>query len=492
MAKVMKIIETINKKLRHRLSEEKILENAVKWCFGEKTIELLKRAVRVEGLGAMPFTMYDAPPVIEKALEDDAIVFDIDGREYIDTMAGFAVSNIGHHRREVLEAIIDQFSKIVQYSEMLSEVRIKLGEKLISITPGSFPKKVYYGVTGTDANEIAIKMARAYTGRPIIITQWGDYHGRSIGTIPFTTSFSTWSQNYPIMGADLNVVRIPFPYCYRCPCNPRAESCDECDESCLDLVDYMLSHTYYGLRDPSTGETNIAGFLVEPYQSAGGYILPGDKWIPGLFKLAREYDILYLVDEIQTGWARTGRLWAVEHYPGVEPDVIMVSKSIANGLPFSVVVGKKEIVDSLGPGAHTTTFAGYMLGCAAALKTIEIIEKENLASVARVKGEKLINALRDLMDNHPIIGYVEGKGLYIGIEFVKDRKSKKPATEETKWMTMRLIQKGVLVKRTGYLGNRFALSPPFTIREETMTKLIEIFDDVFKEAEDKFSIKGGE
>jgi len=483
-----KILDTIQRKLRHRLDPNTILSNAVKWGFGPKSLELLKRALEVEALGAMPFTMYDAPPIVEEAV-DDAIIIDADGKRYIDMMAGFAVSNIGHHRREVLEAIINQFNRIVQYSEMLSEIRIKLGEKLCSIIPGGFKKKVLYGLTGSDSNEIAIKLARFYTGRPIIITQWGDYHGRTIGTVPLTTSFSTWSQNYPLMGADINIVRIPFPYCYRCPCSPEADSCEECAESCLHIVDYMLCHTYYGLRDPFSGDVNVAAFLVEPFQSAAGYIIPPDNWLPELYKMAREYDILFMVDEIQTGWARTGKMWSIEHYPGIEPDVVMIAKSIANGLPFSAVVGRAEIMDSMGPGGHSSTFAGYMLGCAAALATIEIFERENLAYQAAVKGEKFIKALKDIMEEHPIVGYVEGRGLYIGIEFVRDRKAKKPATEETKWMTMRLLQKGVLVKRSGYLGNRFALSPPLVIREETLEKTLEIFSDVFREAEEKFNIK---
>jgi 4-aminobutyrate aminotransferase-like enzyme len=257
----------------------------------------------------------------------------------------------------------------------------------------------------------------------------------------------------------------------------------------LYIVEYMFTHTYYGLRDPFSKSTNVAGFLIEPYQSAAGYMIPPDNWLPGLYKLAREYDVLFMVDEIQTGWARTGKMWAVDHYPGVEPDLVMVAKSIANGLPFSAVIGRAEIMDSWGPGAHSSTFAGYMLGCAAALKTIEIIERENLAYQAKVKGEKFLKGLQDLMERHPILGYVEGKGLYIGVEFVKDRQSKKPATEETKWMTMRLMQKGMLVKRAGYLGNRFALSPPLVISEETLNRALEIFDEVFSEAEEKFNIK---
>lgn len=465
-----------------------ILRNAEALGYGLRSLELLRRALDVESLGAMPFGMYAAPPVIERALENDAIVMDVDGKVYIDMMAGFAVSNIGHHRKEVLEAIVEQFNKVVQYSEFLSEVRVKLGEKLVNIVPGNFKKKVFYGLTGTDANEIAIKLARYYTGRPIIVTQWGDYHGRSIGTVPFTTSFSTWSQNYPLMGSDINIVRIPFPYRYRCPCNPKADE-DSCGEECLYIVDYMLKHPYYGLCDSSKGLCNVAGFLIEPFQSAAGYIIPPDNWLPGLYKLAKEHDLLFMLDEIQTGWCRTGKMWASDYYPGLEPDLFLVAKSIANGLPFSAVIGRSEIMDSWGPGAHSSTFAGYMLGCAAALKSIEIMERENMSYQALIKGSRLIKGLEDLMNEHPIIGFVEGKGLYIGIEFVKDRRTKKPAAEETAWMTNRLIQLGMLVKRAGYLHNRFALSPPITITNETIDKAIELFDQVFKEAEERFDIK---
>ena len=186
---------------------------------------------------------------------------------------------------------------------------------------------------------------------------------------------------------------------------------------------------------------------------------------------------------------QTGKMWAIEHYPGVEPDVIMVGKSIANGLPFSAVIGRSDIMDSWGPGAHSSTFAGYMLGCAAALKAIEIMERENLSYLAKAKGERLLRGLIDLMNEHPIVGYVEGKGLYIGIEFVRDRRTKQPAVKETAWMANRLLQLGMLVKRAGYHHNRFALSPPLTIKNETIDHAVELFDTVFSEAEARFSIK---
>ncbi len=483
-----KIFDAIKQKIALIPDPTRILEAAEKWGFGEKSKELLKRALEVESLGAMPFSMYEAPPIIEKA-GDGALVYDADGRKYIDMIAGFAVSNVGHHRPEVLEAIVQQFKKIVQYAEMLSEVRIKLGEKLVSITPGDFPKKVFYTVTGSDANEVAIKLARYYTGRTIIMTQWGDYHGRTIGTAPLTHSFSTWAQIYPVPPADTGIVRFPFPYCYRCPCNPRADDCRECAEYCLYMVDYMLSSRYYGLYDSSRGVSNVAAMLIEPYQSAAGYMIPPDNWLPELYKIAREHDILFIPDEIQTGWARTGKMWAIQHYPEIEPDIFLVAKSIADGLPFAAIIGRREIMDSWGPGAHSTTFAGYMLGCAAALATIEIFEKENLAREAERKGKYFIKGLKDLAEEHPIVGYVEGKGLYIGIEFVKDRRTKKPATKETKWMSMKLMQLGMLVKRAGYYGNRFALSPPLTITFEQIDKALEIFDKAFKYTEEEFGIK---
>jgi len=482
---VKKSLKTIKDKGLLIPDPNEVLRRAVELGFGPKSVELLKRAVKVESLGAMAFSMYDAPPIIESA-GDGALVYDADGKEYIDMMAGFAVNNVGHHRPEVLEAIVKQFMKIVQYSEMLNETRIRLSEKLVEITPGKYPKKVFYGVTGTDANEIAIKLVRYYTGRTVIMTQWGDYHGRTMGASALTHSFSTWAQTYPVPPADSAVVRFPFPYCYRCPFGLEYP---DCGMACINYVEYMLSAKYYALSDPGKGLTNVAAMIIEPYQSAAGYIIPPDEYLPELYKIAREKDVLFVVDEIQTGWARTGKMWAIEHYNGIEPDLFLVAKSIANGLPFSAVIGRSEIMDSWGPGAFSTTFAGYMLGAAAALKTIEIVEQENLAAQAERKGSYFYKGLKDLQEMHPILGDVQVKGLYIGLEFISDERSKKPAARETRWMTMRLLQLGMLVKKAGYFGNRFALSPPLTITYKQMDRALELFDKVFSEAEKKFDVK---
>ena len=479
------VLDVKKRKSAFKLNPDKIMRSATEMGFGSKSLELLKRALAVESLGAMPFSLYRAPPIIERGGEG-AVIYDADGKEYIDMIAGFSVNNIGYHRREVLDAIIEQFNKISQYAEMLSEVRIKLSELLVKVTPGNYPKKVFYGVTGTDANEITLKLVRFYTGRAYVMTHWADYHGRTSAVSALTSSFSTWAQTYPVPPSDPAIVRFPFPYCYRCPFGLKRDSCGL---ACLHHVEYMLASSYYGLSSPGKGLTNVAAFLIEPFQSAAGYIIPPDEYLPGIYKIAKERDILFVVDEIQTGWARTGKLWAVNHYPGIEPDIILVSKSIAGGLPCSAVVGRSEIMDSWGPGAFSTTFAGYMLAAASALKTIEIIVSEDLASQADKKGRYFLKGLEELKDRHPILGDVQGKGLYIGLEFVKDEREKTPAAKETEWMASRLLELGMLVKRAGYFRNRFALSPPLNITYQQIDKAIEIFDRAFAEAEQKFNIK---
>ncbi|HDJ66620.1 MAG TPA: aspartate aminotransferase family protein [Nitrososphaeria archaeon] len=477
--------EVSKKKSAFKLDAGKILKSAEEMGFGPKSLSLLKKALAVESLGSMPFSMYRAPPIIEKAGEG-AVIYDVDGKEYIDMIAGFSVNNIGYHRREVLEAIVEQYSKISQYAEMLSEVRIKLSELLVRITPGDYPKKVFYGVTGTDANEITLKLVRFYTGRPYVMTHWADYHGRTSTISSLTSSFSTWAQTYPVPPTDPAIIRFPFPYCYRCPFKLDR---DTCDLTCVRHVEYMLKAPYYGLSNPRKNLTNVAAFLIEPFQSAAGYIIPPEEYLPALYKIAKERDILFVVDEIQTGWARTGKLWAVDHYPEVKPDIILVSKSMAGGIPCSAVVGKSEIMDSWGPGAFSTTFAGYMLAAASALKTINILLEEDFASQAREKGKYFLKGLMDLKERHPIIGDIQVKGLYIGIEFVKNHRDKKPATEETAWMASRLLELGMLVKKSGYFGNRFAMSPPLNITYEQIDKAVEILDKAFTEAEQKFGIK---
>ncbi len=467
---------------------EKMLRAAEEWGFGPNTKKLLKEALEVESLGAMAFSEFEAPLIVSGSGEG-ATVYDADGRAYIDMMAGFSVNNIGYKNKKVMDAIIRQYERLPQYAEMFSEERVKLGQKIAQVTPGNYKKKVFYSLTGSEANEIAIKVLRLYTGKPYMITQYGDYHGRTIGTVPYTHSFSTWFQQYPIPALDPAVVRIPFPHAYRCPCAKNVEEESDCADECLHYVDYMLSNSYYAICDSGRGICNAAAFLIEPFQSAAGYYIPPDNWLPSLYKLAKEHNILFAVDEIQNGMGRTGRWWAIQHYPGIEPDMTIIGKALGGGLPFQATVGRAEIMDCWGPGAHSSTFAGYFVGVAAALATLEVMEEENLPEQVAKKGEVFIKGLNELKEKHPMIGEVQGKGLYIGIEFVKNRTTKEPATKESAWLTMRLVQLGMLVKRGGYFRNRFAVSPPFSITNEEIEKAIEVLDKGIGDAEKEFNIK---
>jgi len=228
--------------------------------------------------------------------------------------------------------------------------------------------------------------------------------------------------------------------------------------------------------------------LIEPFQSAAGYYIPPKNWLPSLYKLAKEHGILFVVDEIQAGMGRTGKWWAIQHYPEIEPDITIIGKALGGGLPFQATIGRKEIMDSWGPGAHSSTFAGYFVGVAAALATLQFIEQNGIIEKTRVNGEYFIKLLNELKGKHPMIGEVQGKGLYIGMEFIKDRK-KTPATKETTWLTMKLLQMGVLVKKAGYYRNRFAISPPLTIEKEEIEKVVQRFDKALKETEENFNIK---
>lgn len=477
-----KWVETLREKGLLKPSKEKILGEAERLGLGERARSLIKRALEVESIGNLTYSVFGVPVVLGWS-GGGAVVYDVDGKEYIDMMAGFAVSNAGHARRDVLEAIREQWEKIVQYSEQLSETRVRLSEKLVEVTPGRFKKKVFYELTGSGAVEVAIKLMRYYTLKPIIITQYGDYHGRTVLTAGFTHTPQTTAQIYPVPPMDIAVHRIPFPYAYRCPFF--TEEPAECARRVVRYLRYLLDCRECGLRDPVRGVSNVSGLLIEPYQSAAGYIIPPDNYLGELWETAKEYQLLFVDDEVQAGWARTGKMWAVDHY-GVEPDLVVVGKSIANGLPFSAVVGREEILDSWGTGGHSSTFAGYFVGCAAALATIEAIEKEKLHERASRMGEEFLRGLNDIKESRRIVGDVQMKGLYGAIELVRERRLKKPAVKETSWVIVRLLQLGLLAKKAGYFGNRITLSPPLTITREQIERAIELFDRVFREAEEKF------
>ena len=467
---------------RLRVTTEELSSRIKVSPYGPKTKKLLERWIQCESNGEVGFALYSCPPVMERG--SGAIIVDTDGKEYIDLISGFSVNNVGLCNREVVEAIKEQAGKLIQYFDLPTPPRIQLSEKVIEITPGDFPKKVIYSVTGSEIMEAAMKLARWYTGKPFILVPYGDYHGRTTGAQALTGKGGMWAYHYPIPPADTGIFYFPYAYCYRCGYDKEYPGCDL---YCVKALEDLFESKEAPFRDPKADVSNVAAIIIEPMQSSAGYIIPPTAYLSRLQELCDKYDILLVVDEIQTGMGRTGKMWACEHSK-VAPDLMAIAKSIAGGLPLSVLVGRKEIMDSWGPAAHLGTFAGTPLACAAANKVLEIMGRDRLAEKAAEKGKYFLAGLSDLAEKHPIIGQVDGIGLYLSVEFIKDKKTKEPASEEAGFMMSQCIKEGLICEHSGYYYNRFSLIPTLVISRQEINRVLEILDLVLGRAETKFGI----
>lgn len=463
---------------------EKLQERVDKSLYGSKSKAILKDHLEYESSGQVGFALFDVPPVIAKGIGSK--LYDADGKEYIDLLTGHAVSTVGQCHPRVVKAINEHSGQLIHFFDYPTPPRVELAKKLTEIIPGSFPKKVWFSVTGSDATENAIKAARWYTGSQFILSAYGAYHGTTAAMMATTTKGGMWSYFYPIPPHDTAIARFPYAYCYRCPYGREYPACD------LFCVKWIEQNLLTGKESPLVeqrgGISNVAALIVEPMQSSAGYIIPPDDYLRALKSLCDNYGILFIADEIQAGLGRTGKMWAVQN-SGVEPDIMCVGKGIAGGLPMSMVVAKAEVLSSWAPGAHVSTFAGYTLGCAVALEVLKIMEEEKLVHRSAEMGKYFLDGLRDLQEKHPILGHVDGRGLYIGIEFVKDRKTKEPAIEETDFMFNRCLEKGLLFEKGGYFYNRFQLIPALTIDKAEIDYALRVFDETFGEAEKKFGVR---
>ena len=457
-----------DEKLKERLNNKKV---------GPKTKELLLKGIEYESSGAVGFAVFNIPPVFVRGQMD--LLYDADDKEYIDCLTGFAVATIGHCHPEVVKAINEQLKDLIHYFEFPTIPRINLAEKLCKITPGNFEKKVRFAITGSDSAENAIHTARWFTGCQYILSAYGGYHGSSAGTMGVTSIGGRGRYYYPLMNNN-GFSYFPYAYCYRCAFDKEYPACDM---FCVDYIENnMLTGKESHLVDEKGGVSNIAALIIEPMQCSAGYIIPPDDFLRGLKKLSDKYGFLLIVDEIQTGIGRTGKLWASEH-SGVAPDILLVGKGIAGGLPMSAMVSRKEILNNWAPAAHVSTFAGYPVGCAASLKVFEIIEKENLLNKSQEMGKYFYEGLLELQKKYPIIGDVSGgKGLFLALELVKDKKTKKPAIEEAEFITEKSLEEGLVFQLNGYYYNRLSLIPPLTIKKESIEKALKILDGVFNEA----------
>ena len=469
---------------RKRMSEslESLQKRVEALAPGERSKAILLKTLKYESTGHLDFSMFSYPPVIDRG--KGATLYDVDGKAYIDLHGGFTVNVLGYAQTEINEAIKAQMDKLIQYAELPNEPRAEFARILVENTSGDFEKKVMWAVTGGEAVEIAMKLARWYTGKPLIITHWGDYHGRTAGAMGLTSKAFMMAYSYPIPPMDTGIVRIPFPYCYRCPHDKEYPGCDL---FCADQFEKMFENKETWLNNPKAKVVNIAAMLIEPFQSSAGYIIAPLPYLKRMKEIAEKYDYLFISDEVQNGMGRTGKLWAIEH-SGVAPDLLTTAKSLANGLPLAAVIGRKEIMDSWGPGAHSSTFTAYPAACAGGIKEFEIFERDNILAKTTEKGAYFLDGLLDLQKRHPSIGHVNGLGLYLSIELVKDRKTKEPASDATGWVLSQLLHEGIICIYSGYYFNRLCFAPPLVIEKEQIEHGLTILDHVLRNMEKQFEI----
>ena len=475
---------------RLQLTEEEINQRIESAPFGEKAKDWSRRWLDVESYGQVGLALFNLPPIVERAEHD--ILIDVDGKEYVDLLAGFSVSSLGECNEDITQAIREQAGKLVHYFDFPHPERIKLAERLTELAPICGGKaRVAFGVTGADAVELAVRAARYYTGRPFILTAFGDYHGVTYSTMALTGKGGMWPYFYPILPQDSGVGYFPFPYPYQSPFGrpPSGES-DEawCLKRLEDYFEYFFQSKESPYREVKSNITNVAAFLVEPFQSSAGYILPSPGYLRLLRRLADKYGILLIVDEIQTGLGRTGKLWA-SNWEDVKVDMLVTSKALGGGLPLSAVVAKAEILEAWGPGAHVSTQAGNVLACAAGNKVLEIATRKGFLEEVQERGDYFLSGLTELQKRHPLIGHINAKGIYIGMELVRDRETREPAADEATFALRECVREGMVFEKGGYFHNRFQLIPPLTIRQSTIDRALEIFDHAFTATEEHFGLR---
>ena len=395
----------------------------------------------------------DHPLVVEKA--EGLWITDPDGNEFLDFCAGIAVTSTGHCHPRVVKAIQDQAAKLIHMSgtDFYYPVQGRLADRLVGMQPVRGDKcRVYFGNSGTEANEAAIKLARFFTGRPNFIAFFDSFHGRTMGALSLTASKVRQREGF---GPFLPVTHTLYPDPYRL--GARA----------TQLAMEHLELLFRTIVNPK----EVAGIFVEPIQGEGGYVVPPDDFLPALRELCDRHGILLIFDEVQSGMGRTGKMWAWEH-TGVKPDILSSAKGIASGLPLSATFASEDIM-KWKPGAHASTFGGNPVACAAAWATLDLLE-ESLIENAAVVGAKMMGMLRDELGDHPMVGDIRGRGLMIGVELVKDRDTKERASELRNDLVMHAFHKyGLIILGAGQNTIRFC--PGLVCTEDEAAVAVDLF-----------------
>ena len=437
------------------------------WC-REKGRGLIERDLA----SLSPSYLREYALVIERA--NGSEIWDVDGKRYIDFMAGVAVMNVGHRHPRVVQAVEEQLKKFwhICLADFYYPQAIELAEKLQQIAPISDDTRVYFGNSGTEAVEAAVKLAMYTTGRTQFIGFLGSFHGRTLGALSFTSSRFVQRGKYQTA---IPVTHVPFPNPYR---EVLARSEDAGDAG-ITTIQYMEEMIFKRLLDPM----DVAGILIEPIQGEGGYVIPPAGFFTQLRQLCDKYGMMLIADEIQSGVGRTGKWWALEH-EGVEPDILCFAKGVGSGMPIGGIVAKASHMNQWRAGAHASTFGGNPIACSAAIATLATIEDEGILAQAKETGDFILDAVTEMQGRHPSMGHVRGRGLMIGVEFVKDRQSKERGTQLRNHAIQWAFENGLLCIPAG--ENSIRITPPLNVPHHLVEEGLQIFEAAIGEAEKKF------
>ncbi len=414
---------------------------------------------------------HGTPIYVAKA--EDAWLEDVDGNRYIDFAGGIGCANAGHRQEAVVDAIRSQLDKFLHTCVQVTpyEDYIRLAERMNQVTPGKFPKKTLFVNSGAEAVENAVKIARAYTKRPAIVAFEDAFHGRTMMTLALTSKTHPYKAGFaPFPG---EVYRVPFAYCYSCSYNLKYPSCDL----------YCARHLEDTFKRVVANE-EVAAVIAEPVMGEGGFIAPPQDYFKVLIDLCHKHGILFIADEVQSGFGRTGAMFASERY-GIEPDLIVTAKSLGGGLPLAAVTGRAEIMDAPAPGGLGGTFAGNPLSCAAALAVLDLFERENLLTRANELGDRFQRRAHEWQHRWSIVGDVRGLGGMQAIELVKSQESKTPATEETKQITQYCYEHGLITITAGSYSNVIRVLVPLVATNEQMDEGLNVLESALAAVCDK-------
>jgi len=430
------------------------------------------KALAERRAAAVPRGLSHGTPVyVAKA--EDACLEDVDGNRFIDFAGGIGCMNVGHRREAVMSAVREQLDSFLHTCIQVTpyELYIRLAERMNQVTPGKFAKRTLLANTGAEAVENAVKIARAHTRRTGIIAFEDAFHGRTMMTLALTSKTHPYKAGFAPFPGD--VYRIPYAYCYRCSYSMKYPACDVyCARHLEDTFKRVVA------------SGDVAAVIAEPVLGEGGFVVPPLEFFPALIEICQQHGVLFIADEVQSGFGRTGKLFASEHY-GIEPDILVSAKSLGGGLPLAAITGRAEIMDAPGPGGLGGTFAGNPVSCAAALAVLDLFEKEDLLDRANELGGRFQRRAKEWQKRWPIVGDVRGLGGMQAVELVKSRESREPAAEETKQITQYCYEHGLITITAGSYSNVIRVLVPLVVTSEQMEEAMDVLEAALQSVSEK-------